>query len=379
MAAFPWRKIRENARWAGPALWQRSVRWLHSGPVQLIIALADHFEPAFMLENLSSYASLAIQEQRLERWCRSYPKVADAWRDSDGKPFVHTYFFPAEQYNKLLTERLASHCYDGWGEVEIHLHHGVAAPDDSANTRRMLAEFRDKLTEHGCLSRWEGKGPVRYGFVHGNWALANSGDGLCCGVDDEMQILAETGCYADFTLPSAPHPAQISKVNSLYECALPFHTRAPHRRGRDLRVGHAPSRFPLIIQGPLTLELSQRGKWGMPRIENGALTSANPASVARLELWRRADVAVRGRPDWVFIKLHCHGMDPRDEDAMLGQAMLKFLHDIWDLQQAQLANSIHFVTAREMTNIILAACDGRDGNPGDYRDYRLRLIHPVRN
>jgi hypothetical protein len=33
---------------------------------------------------------------------------------------------------------------------------------------------------------------------------------------------------------------------------------------------------------------------------------------------------------------------------------------------------LHFVTAREMTNILLAACDGRDGNPGSYRDYRLK-------
>ena len=33
---------------------------------------------------------------------------------------------------------------------------------------------------------------------------------------------------------------------------------------------------------------------------------------------------------------------------------------------------IHFVTAREMVNIILAACDGREGNPGECRDYRLK-------
>jgi hypothetical protein len=34
---------------------------------------------------------------------------------------------------------------------------------------------------------------------------------------------------------------------------------------------------------------------------------------------------------------------------------------------------IHFVTARQMVNIIWAACDGRDGSPGEYRDYRLKL------
>jgi hypothetical protein len=32
------------------------------------------------------------------------------------------------------------------------------------------------------------------------------------------------------------------------------------------------------------------------------------------------------------------------------------------------------VTAREMANIILAACDGKEGNPGEYRDYRFKLL-----
>ena len=31
---------------------------------------------------------------------------------------------------------------------------------------------------------------------------------------------------------------------------------------------------------------------------------------------------------------------------------------------------LHFVSAREMVNMILAACDGEEGNPGEYRDYR---------
>jgi hypothetical protein len=30
-----------------------------------------------------------------------------------------------------------------------------------------------------------------------------------------------------------------------------------------------------------------------------------------------------------------------------------------------------------MTNILLAACDGRDGNPGDYRDYRFKRLADV--
>jgi hypothetical protein len=39
--------------------------------------------------------------------------------------------------------------------------------------------------------------------------------------------------------------------------------------------------------------------------------------------------------------------------------------------------SLHFATAREMTNILLAACDGSEGNPGDYRDYRFKRLASV--
>jgi hypothetical protein len=374
-----WRKIRSTARWLPSYAWQRFTRRPVSGrPLHLIIALADHFEPAIVPEDPKTYASLEEQERRLERWCRVYPLLVDPWRDSDGRPFCHTYFYPAEQYNKRLLDRLVDHCRSGWGEVEIHLHHGLHAPDTSVHTRRVLTEFRDALAKHGCLSRLDGVGPPRYAFVHGNFALANSGV-CCCGVDDEMQILSETGCFADFTLPSAPNPSQVGKINSLYECALPLHQRAPHRRGRDLRSGCPPRTFPLIIQGPLLLSFSGRnGRRLLPAIENAAVTTRNPATLKRLELWRQAAITVQGRPDWIFIKLHCHGMDPWDEEGMLGAPMRNFLEKLWQETRSRGSYQTHFVTAREMVNIALAACDGREGNPGEYRDYRFKLIRERR-
>ena len=60
---------------------------------------------------------------------------------------------------------------------------------------------------------------------------------------------------------------------------------------------------------------------------------------------------------------------------MLGTPMRRFLAALAD-GAARGEYRVHFVTAREMANIALAACDGRDGAPGDYRDYRLRLITP---
>ena len=81
---------------------------------------------------------------------------------------------------------------------------------------------------------------------------------------------------------------------------------------------------------------------------------------------------MEGRPDWLFIKLHTHGMDPVDNDSVLRAPMRKCLADLID-GAAERKEILHFVSAREMANIILAACDGREGNPGDYRDYRYQL------
>ncbi len=357
--------------YAGQQLVRRGFR--KAGPQHLIVALADHFEPSIVPGVSGRHADLDEQERRLERWCRDYPKMADAHRDGDGFPFRHTYFYPAEQFHKTLIDRLAEHCHDGWGEVEIHLHHGVDAPDTSEATRRVLVEFRDELASRGCLPRWNGQGSPRYAFVHGNWALANSAGGRYCGVDDEMAILAETGCYADLTLPAPLGLPQVGKINSLYECGLPLDQRAPHRRGRRLAVGRSARTFPLIVQGPLMVNALRRvGGRLRPGIEQGVLVTHDAPTPARLGLWQQAGISVAGRPEWAFIKLSCHGMDPRDEPVMLGAPIQRFLRTLLDAARDD-GDRVHFVTAREMVNIALAACDGRDGDPGAYREYRLRL------
>jgi hypothetical protein len=343
------------------------------GPVHLIIAIADHFEPAIDPESGYKRVPRPVQEQRLEWWGREYPKAAEAWRDSDGRPLVHTYFYPAEQYDEGLVATIADHCHSGWGEIEIHLHHGMFEPDTAENTRSVLSNFRDQLAfRHGCLSVEEGSDQPRYGFVHGNFALANSAGGRFCGVDSEMKVLAETGCYADFTLPTGFfHPAQTRKINSLYECDLPLEQAAPHKRGTDLKAGSAPRIFPLIVQGPLLTDLRRSRRSLRPVFESGAITKSDPMSLHRLGLWKHARVHVGGRPDWLFVKLHCHSMEPSQKDAVVGEPFRKFLGELVTGARDR-KETLHFTTTREMTNIILAACDGKDGNPGDYRDYRFK-------
>lgn len=344
-----------------------------AGPRHLIFIVANHFEPSWSANNLP--VDLSVQIGRLDDWCERARKIGDAVRDSDGTPFRHTNFYPAEQYHRPLLDRLAELQREGFGEVEIHLHHGVERPDTEANLRRAIEEFRDRLAyEHQCLSRMDGEGRPMYAFVHGNWALANSRSGECCGVDSEMQTLADTGCYADFTLPSVPYQTQVPRINSIYECGGRFDEPVPHRKGPGLKTGSTP-RMPVIFTGPLVFDWSRRVR-GMvvPRLDDGVMAFNHPMDLKRLDRWSNAHISVDGRPEWVFIKLYCHGFFPQDQDTVIGDRCRRFFEEA--LEESARANryKIHFASAREAFNMAMAATDGYGGEPGLYRDYRLQTI-----
>ena len=128
-----------------------------------------------------------------------------------------------------------------------------------------------------------------------------------------------------------------------------------------------------MVQGPWMVDLDRTARSRFGRVENGSLTDINPPSLRRLNLWKKAGITVEGRPDWIFIKLHTHGMDPTQTETVLRAPMQRFLEQMI-ASAPDRGETLHFVSAREMANIILAACDGREGNPGDYRDYRYRLL-----
>ena len=61
-----------------------------------------------------------------------------------------------------------------------------------------------------------------------------------------------------------------------------------------------------------------------------------------------------------------------DESSMIGEASQSFMRDLKGWVRENPSNRLHFVTGREMVNIALAATDGKEGNPSDYRDYRFQ-------
>jgi len=348
--------------WRVRGLLARAARPLH-----LIFCVADHFEP------FRGGASKTRALDLVRRWVDEYPDSAAEFKDADGCGPRHTFFYPHEEYDKDCLDQLTRLCAAGHGEIEIHLHHRNDTP---AGFREKLVGFRDRLRrEHGLLGT-DRDGVVRYGFVHGNWSLCNSRpDGDWCGVNEELGILRETGCYADFTYPSAPSPTQPRMVNALYYAKdAPGRPRGPDRGVRcgvvGVRDGEEPGDL-LLIQGPLALNWRSR-KWGvLPRLENAEISGGNPPSAERLGLWTAQHIHVHGRPDWVFVKLHTHGCVEGNRRVLLGAPMRR-LHRILATQYNDTQHwHLHYVTAREMYNIVRAAEAGTSNDPGAYRDFEI--------
>ncbi len=369
-------KLKANLPWLVRYPFSRAANFYDAGSSakkHFIFTIANHFEPAW---KVGGGHDLDTQKKRLDQYHKLARKTGEAVRDADGTKFCHTNFYPAEQYDFQILEQMAAMQAEGLGEVEIHLHHGVGQPDTAENLRKTLIEFRDCLAEeHLCLSRFDGAGKPKYAFVHGNLALGNSANGKFCGVDDEMAILQETGCYADFTLPTAPDETQIPVINKIYECALPLTEKMPHRKGIEVAVSGNQPQLPLIFTGPLVFNWTRRiKKMPVPRLEDGALVDSQPSDLARFARWRSANITVKNRPEWVFVKLYCHGFFDNDQSACIGEKAQRFFSEIIENGEKTGDYQVHFASAREAFNIVSAAIDGKVGTPHDYRNYRLRTI-----
>jgi hypothetical protein len=189
-------------------------------------------------------------------------------------------------------------------------------------------------------------------------------------VNDELTILRETGCYADFTLPSAPSEAQTRRVNSIYYAVDDPQQPKSHDEGITARAGTLPpTNALLMVQGPLLLDWGRRS-WGvLPGLEIGAVEGSvgYGPNLRRVRHWVAARVGLAGRPDWVFVKLHTHGAVERNADVLLGEPMWYLHQHIQSKFNDGERFSLHYVTAREMVNLVRAAEQGATGNPCSHR------------
>jgi hypothetical protein len=331
------------------------------GPRHVLFSMCDHYEP------LWGGATAAHGRERVARWERDYPALAGEFRDAYGRPPQHTFFFPGEQYSDDSLAALGRLARAGLGEVELHLHHDG---DDASKLDHDIRSYLHAYAQHGHLSRDAG-GRLRYAFIHGNWCLANSRrDHKYCGVDSELDVLFDTGCYADFTFPSAPDETQPGIVNQIYWPTGDRRRARAHENGVRARVGQVMADRILMIQGPLALA-RREGRHLSGRIESGAVTANDPATASRVNTWVSQGIHVEGRPEWVFVKVHTHGAPDAQARSLLGEAG-RAMH--WALRRYNDGEEfvLHYVSAREMFNIALAGMHGLRGDPDDHRDRFLR-------
>ena len=333
-------------------------------PAHIVFCMVDHFEPG------TGRVPHGVETDRMATLLEAYPRLADKHHDAAGNPPRRTWFFPPHCHRNGNLRKLTALCQQGYGEIELHLHHGKVAPDTPENLERTIRLCIRDYSEFGVFGTE--KGEKKYGFIHGDWALNNSRKGgRFCGVDNEISVLMNTGCYADFTFPSC-NEANPLQINSIYYADHRSPRSKAHARGTRARVGNGNASGLLLIQGPLhPIWLSE--KVSRLRAFGDDVAWDKPPSPKRIDLWIRTWIHVEGREDWVIVKVHTHGAV--DSPVVLGPAMDEaFVHLEREYNDGK--NFIlHYVTARELYNIVKAAEAGQTGNPDLYRDY---LVQPPR-
>jgi hypothetical protein len=321
-------------------------------PIDLIVMVADHYEPARRFGDTAAVASV-------RSWCAAYEELARGHRDADGRLPQHTWFYRYDYPTSGCVQALSECTFRGYGEVEFHLHHGHDTPEMMAAA---LRSGLDWFNRHGAMLTAEACPRQYFGYVAGNSALDNgAGDDSLSGCDTELSILRAAGCYADFTFPSLGSPAQPRMTNAIYYAAEDGR-RKSYDSGAEVAVGREPSGDLMIFQGPVAID------WDRGCLEDGALENSSPPHPRRLAAWLSAHVHVAGRPEWVFVKLHSHAMQNRA--SFLSPAtgtLFRALEAWWNRPPFRL----HYVTAREAYNIVKAAEAGRAGDPNAYRDWLI--------
>jgi hypothetical protein len=317
-------------------------RRFHNGPKprRAWLMIADHYEP------LLGGTDVEDALRRVALWRKAWPEIAARHRDSAGNPPQYTFFYPQEEYRPELLEPLAEMARMGIGDVEIHLHHDGEGEKDFVD--RMEGFKRDLVERHGLLRKLDGR--VVFAFIHGNWALDNSHpSGKHCGLNNEITLLRKMGCYADFTLPSAPSVTQTKIVNTIYWAKDDPLQPKSHDSGVPVTPGSKPWGDLLMVPGPLGFRFGEPGR-RIPRIEMGEISGYDLPTRFRARGW--LNFAPRVGED-IFIKLHTHGTQDRNSGPLLGGG-LDELCSAMETECAAAGIELRYATAWQMVEAIRA-------------------------
>lgn len=315
-------------------------------PKRAWVAITDHYEP------LGMGASVETALGRVARWRDKWPRIAaDAPKDAGGQCPQHSFFYPQEEYRRDLLDGIAEMVRLGVGDVEVHLHHHNEQRDSFIHK---VTEYCRRLTnDHGLLRQQDGR--TVFGFIHGNWALDNSRpDGKLCGLNGEIALLRDLGCYADFTMPSLPSATQGRIVNQIYWCKNdPGNRPKSFDRGIEAAVGGGRQGDLLMITGPLGVRFRGRA---LPRLETGEIAGYDLPTPLRVRQWFDLAPTIGGD---LFLKLYTHGAPERNLEPLLGGGLASLFS--WLAEEGDRRGiEIHWATAWQMYQAADALIHGRE-------------------
>lgn len=353
--------------WLPYFLWQKFLpqeKAAASKPTHIFLCIADHFEPGHA--NIPA----AMQEQRIKSWLKGYPRMALRHRDADGYLPQHTWFYPPHHPLRFLNELVAL-CKQGCGEIEMHLHHNRMQPFPEG-PHTLESKIRKCLQDYGQYGIFRlPDGSSKFAFVHGDWSLDNSRGKKFCGVNNEIEILKTCGCYADFTFPCALE-AQPAMVNKIYYAKDNPNKPKSYNWGKEVRAGIQAEADIMMVTGIIGIRWFSSSSKFKPSLEISNLDSGDKPFPRRIDYWVRNAISIKGKPEWKFIKLHTHGAPEPAWDCLFGEAADSMFHYIESQYNDGKKYALHYVTARQMYNIIKAAEAGKDGNPDNYRNYLIK-------
>lgn len=328
-------------------------------PIHILFSMTDHYEPG------SGGVTDDEARKRVDRLLTEYPLLANKHKDSEGLPPKRTWFIPPHYHKNYYLRDVVSLCEQGYGEIELHLHHGKHAADSPENLKETIKLCLNEYAEFGIFGKENDK--VVYAFIHGDWALDNARNNQFCGVNNEISILKETGCYADFTFPS-PNEASPELINTIFYAKDDPTKPKSHNTGErvTLKSRCDPENL-MIVQGPLYPYFKDQ-KLTKLRVSGDEIAGSPPLTPDRIDACIRTSISIKGKDDWIFVKMHTHGAT--DGDAVLGQEMDNIFTYLETKYNDSKNYCLHYVTARETYNIIKAIENGEPcTDPSLYRDY----------
>ncbi len=286
---------------------------------------------------------------------------AEGHIDSDSRRLQITFMFGVPNPDPSALSILSEYCRAGLGEIECLLPCDISSLEDF---REQLPRIVEVLHTYGWARTADSQ--VRFAV------LRNQFECVSADADYRSQIrtLHDLGCYVDLTFPCVGSSCQPGKVNSI--CLVSSGADDPFGEACDLRAGEISSGDLLLVSGPFLIDWTDWRLKYRPFAESGRLTPAALPDRTRAQSWLRARVHVTGQPNWIFVKLIIDDVVDADAARTICGGLHEAFESLEESCSITVTSRLHFVTAREMYNIIRAAEAGRVGDAGQFRDYLIK-------